>query len=85
MAPLRWKVGRQCVICSQAIPQTDGVQLGRLERRQVHIVHSMSWNVHLGCNAALIRTLAPYIRICPWVHADNQSRAGILSLEPTAF
>lgn len=75
----------QCVICGQAIPHTDGIQLDSLERRRVYVVRSMSWMAHLGCRAALARTLAPYLRICPWIQADNQSRSGILSLEPTPF
>lgn len=74
-----------CVICGHPIPSTDGVQLTRLERRRVYVVRSFSWMAHLGCRAAMVRTLAPYLRICPWIRADNQSRGGILSLEPTPF
>lgn len=75
----------QCVICGEVIPSTDGVQLDGMERRQVYVVRSFSWDAHLGCRAALVRTLAPYVDRCPWIRADNQSRMGILSLEPTPF
>jgi hypothetical protein len=84
MAPLRQEVGF-CCICGQVIPKTDLVQLPRRERARLYVARSFGWFAHVGCRAALTRTLAPYLARFPTIRADNQVVDGVLGLEPTPF